>query len=146
MRLATKKECQKDDERRILDRVAWVRGTPLVYDSRDPDAFPDGFFDEDDREQPVEVVEAFEREPGEDPRKGSQWRRAWQRAQAMAQEIEQGLGVHAAWGAHGSEPFAIPLDGTTLIPPRLTLVHPEQWVAAAVQQKLARKDRYEVNS
>ena len=46
----------KDDERRILDRVAWVRGTPLVYDdSRGPDAFPDGFFNEGDREQPVEL-------------------------------------------------------------------------------------------
>jgi len=56
----------------------------------------------------------------------------------MAQDIEQRLGVHAARGAYGSEPFAIPLDGTTLIPPRATLVHPEQWVAAAVQQKLAK--------
>lgn len=150
MRLATPKEVKKAEERRLLEQVSFARGTPLVKEAadHDPDAFPDGHFQETDKTRTgVEAVEAFEVEPNERIGSGSRNMVALKKAAEMASQIaDPESGIFAAFGAHGGEPYAIPLDGTRLIPPRLQPEEPDKWLIAAIDEKLRHYGRSGVST
>ena len=137
LRLATPAEVKKREEFRCIERVALAMG---IKASPEAGQWPDGWLEDSAGiRQPVEVVAAFQRRRDEDPRDGAAWMKAFKQAERDAEEIERTTGAPAAFGAHYDSPFAVPLDGQSLIPPAPGPNVSEDWVAAAVRQKIEKR-------
>jgi hypothetical protein len=124
---------------RCIERVVEVRGGRAVS-PEGGEQWPDGrIVEQSGAKVPVEVVQAFERLPGENPNKGSAWVLAKKLAEKQAAELEAQLRVPVGHGAHGDQPVVVPWDGKHLIPPRLAPARPLDWVMAAVEQKMGKR-------
>ncbi len=138
------KDQQKLAESRLVEELAVARQCSAIA-VPEQQQWPDGFLVEPDGTRlPVEVVGAYWREPGEDPRKGSPWKRAHVEAEREANQRTEETGTPHHFGAHYDKPWVIPADGHSLLPPTTQPIRPDLWILAAVEQK-ARK-QYAVQS
>src|SRR2546428_9465506 len=126
--LATTAQRKRAWERACVERVAAVRGGEWKAPTGN---WPDGLLVElSGQELPVEVVSAYERPAGEDPKTGSAWMRAHNKAEALARDLERHSEYPVAFGARLDQPYAIPLDGQHLLPPQLEPWDPVPWIEA----------------
>ncbi|HZL19143.1 MAG TPA: hypothetical protein VFG23_15510 [Polyangia bacterium] len=140
LRALSAKEQQKLDEFRLVAELAIQRrctAIPVPEEQQWPDAH---LKEQDGTLLPVEVVAAYWRAPNEDPHKGSPWKRAHAKARREAQELTEATGIAHSFGAHYDEPFVVPADGKSLIPPSgMRPVRPDVWIIKAVEQKAAKR-------
>lgn len=119
-----------------IEAVARAVGCKAVAEA-DANGWPDGWLEHaDGRRQSVEVVQAFRRPRGEDPKLGSAAQRNWvlgsRESEALAKKAGQPVSFHA------TEDGFMLLDGTTPLPLATEPVRQDEWVVAAIQQKLAK--------
>jgi hypothetical protein len=132
----TAKGIQKIIEFRRVTDVATKRGC-IAEKVRESQQWPDAYFIEPGGAKvPVEVVTAFQRLPEEDPKKGGAWMRARAEAERKADRALAETGVPQHFGAHYGTPFVVPADGMSMIPPITRAARPDEWILAAVRQKV----------
>ncbi len=134
---------QKAIEFSSVERVAEAQGTRALQELG---CWPDAWLLERSGQKiPVEVVSAYQRRPGEDPRKGAPSLVAYKKAERAAQEIER-TGTPAAFGTHLDQGFAIPMDGQHALPLPILPVHPVEWVLTSIQQKMRKRYAQEMET
>jgi hypothetical protein len=139
LRSPSAKAAQKAAEFRLVDELAKARRCTAIQVPEEHQ-WPDAFLEEADRTRlPVEVVGAYWREPGEDPRRGSPWKRAQVKATREAHERTAATGTPHHFGAHYDKPWVVPADGYSLIPPTTQPVRPDLWILKAVEQKVDKR-------
>lgn len=130
------KQRQKQVEFACIERVAQATGCEAVSED-EANQWPDGWLEHaDGGREPVEVVAAFKRPVGEDPRKGSAWLRHWKQGEATARALSARTGEAISWHV-GDDGFTL-LDGKTELPLVTTPVNQDEWVLQAVHQKIAK--------
>ena len=136
MTRTTEKQRQKDVEFASIESVARVTGCTAIAEA-EANQWPDGWLEHaDGHREPVEVVAAFKRPSGEDPRKGSSWLRHWKQGEAAAHALSEKTGEVVSWHV-GDDGFLV-LDGTAALPLATTPIRQDEWVLHAVHQKIAK--------
>jgi hypothetical protein len=132
LRTLSAKEQQKQDEFRLVTELAIARRCTAIS-VPEAQQWPDARLKEEDGTLlPVEVVAAYWR--------GSPWKRAYAKARREAQELTEATGIAHSFGAHYDEPFVVPADGKSPIPPSGTRpVRPDVWIIKAIEQKAAKR-------
>ncbi len=127
---------EKEAEFLNVAKVCAVRGG---VPRREIGRWPDAWIDESSGDAvPVEVVAAFQRRPGEDPKNGAPSAIAYKRAERDAERLTRETDVPCAFGAHQDQPFAVRLTGQYRMPVPLEPVQPIQWILTAAAQKIAK--------
>jgi hypothetical protein len=130
------KERQKTIEFACIEAVAQASGCTAVRED-EANQWPDGWLEHaDGKREPVEVVAAFKRPAGEDPKKGSSWLRHWKQGEAAARALAEKSGEAVSWYV-GDDGFLV-LDEGTQLPLVTTPVKQDEWVLLAVHQKIAK--------
>lgn len=130
------KQHQKEIEFASIEAVGRASGCRAVPEN-EANQWPDGWLEHaDGKREPVEVVAAFKRPAGEDPKMGSAWLRNWKQGEAAARARSEKTGEAVSW--HVGDAGFLLLDGTTELPLATTPIMQEEWVLHAVHQKIAK--------
>lgn len=124
------------DEFSCIEAVARTIGCKAVPED-EANRWPDGWLEHGDgKREPVEVVAAFKRPAGEDPKRGSRWLRDWKQGEAAARALTEKSGEAVSWYV-GDAGFLV-LDEGTELPLATTPIKQDEWVLQAVHQKIAK--------
>ena len=127
---------QKEVEFTCIEAGARAVGCQAVPED-EANQWPDGWLEHaDGKREPVEVVAAFKRPAGEDPKKGSSWLRHWKQGEAAARALSEKSGEAVSWHV-GDDGFLV-LDEGTQLPLATTPIKQDEWVLLAVHQKIAK--------
>lgn len=128
---SAEKQRQKGIEFACIEAVARTGGWRAVA-ADEANQWPDGWLEHYGTREPVEVVAAFRRTAGEEPKKGSSWLRSWKRGATVARALSEKTGEAVSW--HVGEDGFLVLDGTTELPLAPTPIRQNEWVLHAVQK------------
>jgi hypothetical protein len=132
--VGTEKQRQKTVEFSCIEAVARASGCKAVLED-EANQWPDGWLEHaDGKREPVEVVAAFKRPAGEDPKKGASWLRHWKQGEAAARALDEKTGEAVSWHV-GDDGFFL-LDGVTPLPVAIEPIRQDDWVLLAVHQKI----------
>jgi hypothetical protein len=136
VKVRTAKDRQKKIEFACIEAVARTTTSKAVPEN-ELNEWPDGWLEHAGGErEPVEVVAAFRRPAGEDPKKGSSWLRNWKSGDAAARALAEKTGECVSFHV-GDDGFML-LDDTTKLPLATTPIKQDEWVLCAVHQKVAK--------
>ncbi len=132
----TDKQRQKEVESACIEAVARACGCKAVRED-EANQWPDGWLEHTDgKREPVEVVAAFRRPKGEDPKTGAAWLRNWKQGEAAARALTEKTGDAASW--HVDHDGFLVMDEATVLPAATTPIRQDDWVLQAVHQKIAK--------
>lgn len=132
----TEKSRQKEVEFACIESMARALASKAVQEP-ESSQWPDGWLESPDgRKEPVEVVAAFRRPKGEDPRSGSVWLRDWKQAESAARSLAGRTGEAVSF--HVDDDGFTLLDGENELPLATMPIRQDEWVLHAVRQKIAK--------
>lgn len=136
MNAKSERQRQKDVEFTCIEAVAQATCCKAIRED-EANQWPDGWLEHGDgKREPVEVVAAFKRPAGEDPKKGSSWLRYWKQGESVARALTEKTGEAVSW--HVGEDGFLLLDEATVLPLVTTPTRQDEWVLEAVHQKIAK--------
>lgn len=136
MNVQAEKQRQKEVEFRCIEAVARAVGCNAVPED-ESNEWPDGWLESAEKKRkPVEVVAAFKRPAGENPKDGASWQRHSKQAERIARSHAEKTGEAVSW--HIGEGGFLVLDGKTELPLATTPIRQDEWVLQAARQKVAK--------